>query len=93
MTDLQDAMLDRLPLRSAETDAEWIDGELLLYDHPADRALYLNPTAATIWSLCDGQTRVQDIVACMQDAYPGTAVAGDIVAAIRDLETNGLVVS
>ena len=91
MTDLQDAMLDRLPLRSAETDAEWIDGELLLYDHPADRALYLNPTAATIWSLCDGQTPVQDIVACMQDAYPDTAVAGDIVGAIRDLEKNGLV--
>jgi hypothetical protein len=38
-----------------------LDGEILIYDLDADRAHSLNPTAAAIWSLCDGKRAPAEI--------------------------------
>ena len=38
-----------------------VDGELLIYDLERDKAHCLNPSAAAIWKLCDGQTTTDQI--------------------------------
>lgn len=38
-----------------------VDGELLVYDLQRNRAHCLNPTAAHVWKLCDGQTSITEL--------------------------------
>jgi hypothetical protein len=42
---------------------EHLDGETLIYDLERDEAHHLNPTAATVFELCDGRTTVADLAA------------------------------
>jgi len=83
--------LTQVPIRRPEIEPEWIEGEVLLYNQRQTEAVYLNPLAAAIWSLCDGETPLRDILDIVQDAYPDDAVADDVIAAIHDLEASGVV--
>lgn len=38
-----------------------VDGELLVYDLERNKAHCLNPTAALVWNLCDGQTNISEL--------------------------------
>jgi hypothetical protein len=49
-----------------------VDGELLVYDRTRDKAHCLNPSAAAVWNLCDGQTTVADIAAKLIVPTPDT---------------------
>jgi len=64
----------------------------LLYDQQQTQAIYLNPTAAAIWLLCDGSSSVDQIIETVQEAYPEAAVAEDIIGTLRDLEARGVIV-
>jgi hypothetical protein len=55
MTESMGRALDPVPVPVADVKVEVIEGELLLYHPGQTRAVYLNPPAALIWSLCDGQ--------------------------------------
>lgn len=70
MTDAQTAMLDLIFAPVANVKTEEIDGELLLYHPRQTKAIYLNPTAAVIWSLCDGQRKVSEMIELIGDSYP-----------------------
>jgi len=65
--------LESKPCRNAALRAETMDDELLLYDPSGTRIIQLNGTAALIWQLCDGQRKVEEIVALLQAAYPEAA--------------------
>ena len=65
-TEMSDVVLVPVPGIKVET----IDGELLLYHPRQTKAIYLNPTAAVIWSLCDGQRRIGEIIELIGDSYP-----------------------
>lgn len=43
-----------------------LDDEVLVYDLERHRAHCLNPAAAAVWELCDGQTSVADMVQRLQ---------------------------
>ncbi len=75
--------LDRKPCRSAALHTETMEDELLLYDPSGTRIIQLNPTAALIWQLCDGQRRVEEIVALLQAAYPESA--GSIAEDVQEI--------
>ena len=46
-----------------------LDDELVLYEPNAGATYVLNPTAAFIWSLCDGDRTAQEVAEELADAY------------------------
>ena len=48
----------------------------VVYDEAQDEVHYLNPTAAVIYTVCDGTRTVDQIREFVQDAFEVTEVAG-----------------
>jgi hypothetical protein len=46
-----------------------VDDQCLLYHADTDRIHYLNPTAALVFELCDGEHTASQIAALMQEVY------------------------
>jgi hypothetical protein len=92
MTEANTAMTDLVLTPIADIKVETIDGELLLYHPRQTKAIYLNPTAAIIWSLCDGQRRVGEIIQLIADSYPESKdnLAEDVFTTLRELRDNGV---
>jgi hypothetical protein len=62
----------------------------VIYDEPNSKVHYLNPTAAVIFTVCDGSKTVSDIEALLRDAYDVEHVP-DLAPFFDDLEKAGLV--
>jgi len=91
---LQSIDPDWIPKPAADVKAEVIEGEVLLY-HPAQtRAVYLNPSAALIWSLCDGQRSVREIIGLIAEGYPDSKpnLAEDVLATLGQLRDNRVLI-
>jgi len=87
-------MIDLVPRPVADVEVEVVDGEVLMY-HPAQtRAVYLNPTAAVVWGLCDGKRSARDIIEMLGESYPdaGPTLSDDILETLRELEESGVLV-
>jgi len=86
-------MLDCVPEPAAQIETEIVEGEVLLY-HPHDtRAVYLNPTAAVIWGLCDGSRSVREIVRLIGESYPEAVdLADHVTTTLGQLEESGVLV-
>lgn len=57
-----------LPMaRTSELVKKAVAGELLVYDLSSDRAHCLNPTAAKIWSRCDGRTTIAEMCQTLEE--------------------------
>ena len=67
--------LEWKPFRKVTWRAEMMDGELLLYDPSGNQIIQLNATAALIWQLCDGQRKVEEMIALLRTVYPESAEA------------------
>ena len=50
------------PKKIETVHVEMLDDELCLYDWQRLKVHNLNPTAAKVWQLCDGQTSPQEMV-------------------------------
>lgn len=61
--------LDEFPKRVSNYSLEELDGELLLYHPTRSTILYLNKTASVVWSLCDGNYTVEQIIELISDAF------------------------
>ena len=87
--------LDFVPKPAADIEAEVVEGEVLLYHPQQTRAIYLNPTAAVVWALCDGTRSVRDIIELVEECYPrsGQRVADDILVTISQLRENEVILS
>jgi hypothetical protein len=66
----QKLSIDSVPTPVADIMVEVIEGELLLHHPQQTKAIYLNPPAAVIWSLCDGRRRAQEIIQLIGESYP-----------------------
>jgi hypothetical protein len=95
MTDSQDAAMDMVPAQAADVKVEAIEGELLLYHPRHTKAIYLNPSAAVIWSLCDGQRRIGDIIRLIGESYPESKdhLAEEVLATVTHLRDSGVLLS
>ena len=82
-------------VQAAEVKVEAIDGELLLYHPRQTKAIYLNPSAAVIWSLCDGQRRIGDIIQLIAESYPESKdhLAEEVLATVTQLRDGGVLLS
>jgi hypothetical protein len=87
MTELQNTKLNQIPAPVADIKAEAIEGELLLYHPRQTMAIYLNPPAAVIWSLCNGQRPVREIIQLIEDGYPESKanLVEDVLATLNEL--------
>lgn len=86
-------MAARPPKQKPDYLLEVMDGEILLY-HPSRTAIfYLNPTAALIWRLCDGQRTRQEIAAMLAEAYPDAQqqIVVEVDATLRQLAEQGVI--
>lgn len=83
--------LDCIPAPIAGVEVELVEGEYLMYQPRFSRAIYLNPTAALIWSLCDGVRPLREIVELIRAGYPDAPpdLAKDIVDVVARLEEHG----
>lgn len=84
----------RVPAPADFVEAELVDGEVLLYHPRQTAAVYLNPTAALVWGLCDGNRTVADIIALLEASYPDAdpPVADGVAAALESLQKDGMIV-
>jgi pyrroloquinoline quinone biosynthesis protein D len=55
-------------------------------------AVRLNPTAAEVLELCDGERSLDDIVAALAARYQGADVRDDVVELVDAMAQKGLVV-
>jgi coenzyme PQQ biosynthesis protein PqqD len=94
MTDLSQSVTDLVPRPVVDVEMEVLEGEILLYHLQQDRAVYLNPTAAMIWGLCDGKRSVAEIVRLIGETYPDAVATlhEDVRATLKKLQENGVLV-
>ncbi len=79
--------IDLLPkARHADLVVRDLDDETIIYDKQTQQATCLNQFAAQVWSLCDGQRSISDIVATL-DIENGDA---EVQVAIEKLSQTGL---
>jgi hypothetical protein len=92
MTESMGRALDPVPVPVADVKVEVIEGELLLYHPGQTRAVYLNPPAALIWSLCDGQRQVHEIIRLIGESYPDLKanLAEEVLETLRRLYEDGV---
>ena len=55
-------------------------------------AVRLNPTAAEVLELCDGERSLEEIVGALSARYDGADVRDDVVELVDDMAQRGLVV-
>jgi pyrroloquinoline quinone biosynthesis protein D len=76
-----------------------VDGARLQYDDVREEhlllipegAVRLNPTAAQVLELCDGERTVEDIAAALSERYAGADVSADVRELLGGLTERGLV--
>jgi pyrroloquinoline quinone biosynthesis protein D len=68
-----------------------IDGEMVLLDIDGNQLMGVNPVAARIWDLCDGERDLSAIAAVIADEYAVSAsqAAEDVRAFVSELVSLG----
>jgi hypothetical protein len=84
--------IDLVPRPEADVEFEMVDGEVLLYHPQQTRAVYLNPTAAVIWGLCNGKRSAREIIRVIGESYPDAVATlpKDVLMTLRELQENGV---
>lgn len=74
---------------------ETLEGEIVLLHPTRNIIIHSNQGGALIWSLCDGQRSVAEIVDILGAAYPESAddVAVDVPQTIQELLARGALVA
>ena len=86
-------MTQHPPTRRPGIQARDIGGETLLHDDSGQEIHVLNPTAAFIWSLCDGQHTIEEIEAALREEYaipPANDPAADLARVLATFRGRGL---
>ena len=55
-------------------------------------AVRLNPTAAQVLELCDGERSLDDIAAALSERYAGADVSADVAELLGGMRDRGLVI-
>jgi hypothetical protein len=91
---LQDDTIDRVLVPAADVQMEVIGDEVLLYLPQHASAVYLSPTAAFVWALCDGSRSARVIIDLIKEDYPdaGANLSEDVLATLDQLQESGVLV-
>lgn len=82
-----------IPVPDKEFIREELDNEILLYYPAKTSTIYLNETASIVWSLCDGERTVGEIVDLIKLSYPesGRQIEVDIESTLAGLREKGAI--
>jgi len=88
-------MMDLILVPVADVATEIVDDEVLLYHPQNARVIYLNPTAAVVWGLCDGTRSMRSIIELISESYPdaGTSLSEEVLATLNQLQKSGVLVA
>jgi hypothetical protein len=81
------------PAKAADVlELDMGDG-LILYNHDSSLVHHLNPSAALVWHLCDGQATVGDLAREIAEEYglPGSEVEVQVASVIAEFDALDLV--
>ena len=94
MTDRQGALVDAVPTPVPGVEMEVVENEVLFYHPQQTRAVYLNPTAALVWCLCDGSRSVHEIIRILGESYPEAVatLTEDVLGTLNQLHESGVLV-
>lgn len=82
-----------LVVRRANVQTVELDGDISLYDPTSNNAVSLNATASAIWTLLDGESRCEEVIAALAERFDVDEkdIADDVVRTIAELRSLGLV--
>jgi hypothetical protein len=82
----------RAPLRRPDVLEIDLGDGLIIYDREADLVHRLNPSAATVWRLCNGVAPVGELVGTLVDhlGVPPSEVKAQILGLLEELDELGL---
>src|SRR5580704_12815818 len=89
-----DAMVDTAPVytRIEGLDHNEVPDGYVIYDEVREKVHFLNPTAAAVLEMCDGESDLETIAAALQDAFDlPVSPKADIAACLESLLAEGLV--
>lgn len=86
--------LNTIYAQAPECLLEDMDGELLLYNPTTATTLHLNNSSAVVWELCNGERSLGDIVAALEEAFPGQAeqIKEDVAQVVQELGNSAALV-
>ncbi len=84
---------DRRPKQSAGVWMRQAGGENVVYDPASDSVHILNATATAIWTLCDGYTEPDEMIAAVCDlsGLPREVVQEDVHRILKDFVKVGII--
>jgi hypothetical protein len=86
-------MIDLVPKPVNNIEMEIIEGEVLLYHPQITRAVYLNQTAAVIWSLCEGIRSVREVIYLIGESYPeADNLASHVMITLNQIQESTILV-
>ena len=82
------------PARRPDVWLRQAEGENVVFDPKTGAVHILNATALAIWELCDGETRVGEMVEaiCGLSGLPRDVVQEDVERILKEFEQAGIVV-
>lgn len=80
------------PRRRPDVVWEELDGEVVIYDPARTTSHLLNPSAAVIWALLDGNATLAEVAADLAETFgvEPTAMLDDVSSTVAALEGQGL---
>jgi hypothetical protein len=93
MTGTEMTWTGRRPKGRSDVVRQGAEGETLLYDPIADAVHVVNPTAATVWELCDGTHTGDELVTEVRRRFATTGshdVTADVFQLLDLFEREGL---
>lgn len=87
------AVLNKRPLRRSDVWLRQTKEENAIYDPGTEAVHMLNETALAIWQLCDGETRVEEMVEAIVDlcGMHREIVIEDVDRILTDFGATGLI--
>ncbi|MEN8217346.1 MAG: PqqD family protein [Pseudomonadota bacterium] len=83
--------------KRTDVRATEVENELMLHDSAAQKVYVLNPTAALVWSLCDGEHTIEQMVTAVETQFGKTGqeanITQDVQQTVNWLNDYGLLLS
>lgn len=86
-------MANPVPTPRTGVRLEKLDDDVMLMDDSRQAIIYLNPTAALVWQLCDGIRNLEELVTILTECFPeaGSEIEHDVHRICERFATQGVV--
>lgn len=81
-----------IPIPNEAVKLEELDDEYVLFNAKNTKVTYLNASAAMVWTLCDGQISVDEIITELKTQFPEQQqqINDDVMNVMQELAKNEL---